>query len=93
MFNQQQKPAFKFVIRSKLQEETHKEETNLETTQKQESLNTSVTEDRKRKRVDNTTAPIATKKVHYRLCMHVLLTGSMCRFIVNYNVGTRKKKN
>jgi hypothetical protein len=72
MYNQQQKPSFKFVIRSKLDEEKQ---------QREESRNKSITnpinkmqpsesltkvEDRKRKRSDKDSTsgpPIATKKV------------------------------
>lgn len=67
MFNQQQKPAFKFVIRSKIEEESEK----TAATQKQESSTQQViNEDRKRKRIDNTAAPIATKKVRNLMLFH-----------------------
>jgi hypothetical protein len=69
MFNQQQKPAFKFVIRSKLEDEKQTQEESRDKnpvnaiTKKQPSESTTV-EDRKRKRSDKDSAPpIATKKV------------------------------
>ncbi|KAI9480414.1 MAG: hypothetical protein EXX96DRAFT_562500 [Benjaminiella poitrasii] len=84
MFNQQQpqKPAFKFVIRSKIEESTTKTTamtTNPPSTSSEKKNNDNVndnfkktTEDRKRKRTETvsnstTTAPIATKKIHNQL--------------------------
>lgn len=92
MFNQQ-KPAFKFVIKSKIEQEKVKESTDS----KQEKKNDKATaaaaaagavalEEKKRKRSDKdtTAAPIATKKV--KMWIGKLITNlikSCIRFIVN----------
>lgn len=81
MFNQQQKPAFKFIIRSKLDEEKQKDEQSRD-----QSIAKPISKlqpsgllpDRKRKRSDkdNTTSapPIATKKVVMILTLDIRLT-------------------
>lgn len=65
MFNQQtQKPAFKFVIKSKL--DTVDSPSSINLTKEDKTTTTSVPnlDDRKRKRPANeSSAPIATKKV------------------------------
>lgn len=77
MFNQQ-KPAFKFVIKSKI-EDTVKQETKQEATATSCAVPTTVVpEERKRKRTEKDTtaaAPIATKKVRRFLSIHHRLLG------------------
>lgn len=65
MFNQQQqpaKPAFKFVIKSKIETSDSSSSTTNYRTVEEKSLDASVLDDRKRKRSMNE-APVAKKKV------------------------------
>ncbi|KAG2202815.1 hypothetical protein INT46_009975 [Mucor plumbeus] len=79
MFNQQ-KPAFKFVIKSKIEQEKIKESTDSKQEKKNDKATTATaaaaattaivaSEEKKRKRSDKdtTAAPIATKKVYSQL--------------------------
>ncbi|KAI7904946.1 uncharacterized protein BX663DRAFT_501116 [Cokeromyces recurvatus] len=70
MFNQQQKPAFKFVIRSKI-EETSSSSSSIDkqVDNTNDDTKQSLLEDRKRKRIEtgNNAPPIATKKIHSQL--------------------------
>lgn len=90
MFNQQ-KPAFKFVIKSKIEQEKVKESTGSKQEKKNDkaiaaAAGTVTLEEKKRKRSDKdtTAAPIATKKV--KMWIGKLITNlikSCIRFIVN----------
>lgn len=99
MFNQQ-KPAFKFVIKSKI--DTVKQETKQEATTTSCAVPTTVVpEERKRKRTEKDTtaaAPIATKKVRRFLSIHhhpqfFFNHVNTYRFTVNWSVGTGKRRN
>ncbi|KAI8987052.1 G-patch domain-containing protein [Pilobolus umbonatus] len=68
MLNNQQKPAFKFVIRSKIEEETNDDKGIVSTTKTDDTNKTAVSliNDRKRKRTDKET-PSVKKKIHSQL--------------------------
>ncbi|KAI8347652.1 hypothetical protein BD560DRAFT_410929 [Blakeslea trispora] len=71
MFNQQQKPAFKFLIRSKLENKDSSEtdkQTESESTPVLNTIKTDTLEERKRKRTEkDSVPPIAAKKIHHQL--------------------------